>query len=111
MLPKSQRLNLKKGFSFVSAGKRVELPSMRVLFRDGDNQAALVGIALTTKYFKKSTLRNRAKRLASTAIQNLYPRLRKNLNLVIMPKSQILDQTVEKLAEELEGVKALYRSN
>jgi len=84
---------------------------MRVMFREGENEVPLIGIALTTKYFKKATLRNRAKRLVSTAIQTLYPRLRKGLNLVIMPKSQILDKKPEQLVEELKNVKDLYCSN
>jgi len=111
MLPKSQRLNLKKSYNFVSVGKRVETANMRVMFREGENEVPLIGIALTTKYFKKATLRNRAKRLVSTAIQTLYPRLRKGLNLVIMPKSQILDKKPEQLVEELKNVKDLYCSN
>jgi ribonuclease P protein component len=111
MLPKSQRLNLKKSFNFVAAGKRVETPTMSVLFREGENELPLVGIALTTKYFKKAVLRNRAKRLASTAIQPLYPSLRKNLNLVIMPRGKILDQKVETLTKELKDVKSLYQTD
>jgi ribonuclease P protein component len=111
MLLKSQRLNLKKSFNFVSSGKKVETPSMRVMMKLGENSQALVGIALTNKYFKKAHLRNRAKRLAATAIQSLYPRLNPALNLVIMPKSVILEKKVDQLISELENVKDLYSTN
>jgi ribonuclease P protein component len=108
MLSKSQRLNLKKSFNFVSSGKRVETSSMRVMMKLGENDQALIGIALTKKYFKKAVMRNRAKRLAATAIQSLYPRLNSHLNLVIMPKSQILERNVEQIINELSGIKDLY---
>lgn len=111
MLPRAQRLNLKQDFKFIQSGKKADTSSFRLMFRDGENQQALIGIALTTKYFKKATLRNRAKRLTSTAIQTLYSRLRNNLNLVIMPKSQILEKSANQLIGELENVKDLYRHN
>jgi len=111
MLPKSQRLNLSKSFKFVQAGKRVETPSLKVMFKSGENETALVGVALTKKAFKLATERNRVKRLVSTAIQSLYPSLRKNLNLVIMPKAQALERSVDQLKGELENVKDLYQAD
>jgi ribonuclease P protein component len=111
MLPKSQRLNLKTGFKFVAAGKKAQSQSFRLMYRLGENPQALVGVALTKKEFKGSVERNRAKRLVSTAIQPLYPSLRKGLNLVIMPNSQILKNSVEKIQKELDGIKDLYQSN
>ena len=109
MLPKRSRLNLTKDFSFVSSGKRLETANFRLVFKNGQNDHPLVGVALTKKSFRKASLRNRARRLSSEAIQRLYPRLKENLNLVIMPKSQILSQKVEDLTKELEGVRDLYQ--
>lgn len=108
MLAKFHRLNLKKDFKFVQNGKRVETASLRLVFREGESQIALIGIALISKAFKNAVERNRAKRLSSMAIQVLYPRLKPKLNLVIMPKSQILHSSVNQLIKELENVKGLY---
>jgi ribonuclease P protein component len=111
MLPKPQRLNLKKEFNFVSQGKKVETPSMRLMLRFGENKKALVGVALIKKNFHKAVARNKAKRKASDAVQTLYGKLRKDLNLIVMPKVQILKKSVEELKGELESVKDLYPSH
>ena len=108
MLPKEKRLNLKKNFNFVVSGRKTETPSLRLYFRKGENQDPLVGIALAKKNFRKATERNKAKRLTSRAIESLYQNLRKGLNLVIMPKREVLQRDQEVLKEELESVKDLY---
>lgn len=64
-----------------------------------------VGIAMKTADFKKAHDRNRARRLASAAVEKFYPYLRKGLNLVIMPKPGALKKTSEELLEELRHVK------
>jgi len=111
MLAKSQRLNLKNSFKFVQAGRRLETPSLRLMWREGENIEPLVGIALTKAAFKKAHERNRARRLASSAIQTLYPNLRKGLNLVIMPKTGILAKSVDQLINEIKNAKDLYQLN
>lgn len=111
MLVKNKRLNLSKDYSFVSKGKRLETPNFKITFRFGENTLPLVGIALSSKYFNKATLRNKAKRLTSEAIENLYPSLPKGLNLVIMPKVSILKEDKENLVKELNNVKNLFISN
>ena len=104
MLPKSQRLNLRTSFKWVRSGKRAETPNLVLFHRMGENQGALVGVSISSKVFKKAQERNRAKRLASQAIQQLYPSLLKNLNLVIMPKGSILQAKGEDLVKELTSV-------
>ena len=111
MLRKSQRLNLKTSFKLVQSGRRTETPSLRLMWRSGESEMPLVGIALTKASFRKAHERNRAKRLAATAIQQLYPRLRKGLNLVIMPKAGILAKSADQLISELEDAKDLYQVN
>ena len=81
---------------------------MRLMLRFGENKKALVGVALIKKNFHKAVARNKAKRKASDAIQTLYGKLRKDLNLIIMPKVQILTKNIEDLKGELENVKDLY---
>jgi ribonuclease P protein component len=99
MLSKNKRLNLKTMFKWVADGKRLESPYIRAWFRSGDNHQPLVGISLSTKFFKLATDRNRARRLTAAVIQALYPQLNLTLNLVIMPKTDILSLPAEKLIE------------
>jgi len=111
MLPKEERLNLKKDFKWVSSGKRAQTGNFKVFYRFGDLQTPRVGIALAKQQFRKAHDRNRARRLSSTVVQRLYPRLRKGLNLVIMPKVDILKTHQEVLSQELENVKDLFDSH
>jgi ribonuclease P protein component len=97
MLKKDQRLNLKTSFRWVSSGHRAENKFCVVFYRSGQNIQPLVGIATSGKYFKSSVSRNTAKRRASTAIQGSYSRLIPQLNLVIMPKSPILDAPMSEI--------------
>jgi len=111
MLPKSQRLNLKKDFKWVAAGQKKDTSSFKLMWKLSDQAFPRVGIALNSTSFKKAVERNRARRLTSTAIQNLYPSLHKNLNLVIMPKPGILEKSPLELEQELKDVKDLYNSH
>lgn len=111
MLSKSHRLNLKKSFTFVTAGKKRELENVKIFYRLGENEQPLVGIALTKKNFHKAHDRNRAKRLVSSAIEKVYPHLIHNLNLVIMPKVTVLQKASDELIKEFEDVYDLYSSD
>lgn len=91
MLPKSKRLNLKKDFKWVASGKKLETKYLKVFVEYGDNVMPQVGIAVSSKSFKKATERNRAKRIVSAASEMLYPRLPENINIVALPKAGILD--------------------
>ncbi len=111
MLPKSRRLNLKKDFKWVATGLKKETPSFKLMWKLADQDFPRVGIALNSSHFKKAVLRNRARRLTSTAIQELYSSLNKKLNLVIMPKLGILEKKPSELEKELIDVKDLYNTN
>jgi len=102
MLPRSKRLNLKKDFKWVSSGKRIETENLKLFINSGSSETCLVGISLSKKNFGKATDRNRAKRLASAAIEQLYSTLPKKLNLIIMPKTKILEISKEVLIKELQ---------
>src|SRR5437870_2063461 len=67
MLPLSQRLNLKTDFKWVASGKKLETKYLKLFIRLGENQIPRIGIALSTKSFKKATQRNRARRVVSHA--------------------------------------------
>jgi len=91
MLAKKFRLNLKKDFSWVASGKRVETKFAKLFIRVGENELARVGIALSSKSFKKANDRNRARRLTAAAFEPLYTKLPNNINIVALPKSNTLE--------------------
>lgn len=108
MLKKEKRLNLKKDFRWVREGKKLYLPLFTIFSRQADIVDPQIGIALSKQQFKDATGRNRAKRLTSKAIENLYPSLRKGVKFIIIPKAQVLEKSPEELAESLKNVKDLF---
>lgn len=90
MLPKSQRLNLKKDFKWVATGNKLETRYLRLFIKTGDNVTPRIGIAVSGKSFKKAHERNRAKRLAAEAFQSIAYRLPPTANIVALPKEGIL---------------------
>lgn len=108
MLPKANRLNLKTSYKWVSSGQKKYTSYFKLFYKFGENERPLIGIALSKNSFSKATERNRARRLSSTAIGFLYKSLRNNLNLVMMPKANVLETSVESLRKDLEDVKELF---
>lgn len=108
MLPKNKRLNLKYQFKWVASGKRLETRLFKVFAKDGENSTPLVGVAVSSVIFKKSTLRNKAKRISFKIAEAVYQDLRKHLNLVIMPKTGILDVPVNILISEFKKLDFLF---
>lgn len=102
MLSKDKRLNLKTFFNFVVSSQKAENQLVKLFFRTGENNQALVEIALKTEYFKKAVGRNRARRLISWAIEQLYCKLMPRLNLVLMPKTEVLKFSSKEIKEILE---------
>lgn len=104
MLPKDQRLNLKKDFKWVASGQKLGNNLIRLYIRQGDNLQPKVGIALSKSDFRKATERNRARRMVSTGFQALYDKLPAGLNVVALPRPGVLELTsaeVTKVLEEL----------
>lgn len=91
MLPKSQRLNLKITFRWVAGGKYCVSRSFKLFYRFGENVEPKVGVSIASAQFKKATLRNKAKRICFNMAKKYYHQLHKGVNLVIMPKAQVLD--------------------
>lgn len=91
MLPKSKRLNLSKDFKWVISGKKLETKYLKLFVKMGDNQIPRIGIAVSGKSFKKATQRNRAKRVVSAAFEALYSSLPSTINIVALPKKEVLD--------------------
>lgn len=91
MLEKSKRLNLKTDFKWVASGKKIETKFARLFIKMGDNLNPRIGIAVSSKTFKKATDRNRAKRLVAQALQSTYYRLPTTVNIVALPKQGVLE--------------------
>jgi ribonuclease P protein component len=111
MLSRDKRLNLKTSFSFVIKGQKSENQILKIFFRQGEQEKPLVGIALKKEFFKLAVDRNRARRLTSWAVEQLYSKLVPRLNLVLMPKTEILKlssrEALEILKKELNRLKLL----
>lgn len=108
MLSKSKRLNLKKDFKWVASGKRVDGIYASVFIRMGQNNSPLLGIAISSKHFKKAHERNRVRRIISSALEVLYSRLPANINIVVLPKSSIAHVKSEDVLLDLEEVVKKY---
>lgn len=102
MLPKSQRLNLKKDFKWVAAGRRLETKYLKLFIKNGDNLFPRIGIAVSGQIFKRATERNRARRLTSQAFQAITYCLSPTANIVALPKSSILDVKSQDVLLDLE---------
>ncbi len=93
MLPKPSRLNLKQSFKWVRSGRSYDNKYARIFLRMGENTFPKVGISTSSKVFKQAVDRNRSRRLLSKAIEMLYPNLPKNINIILLPKSEIIEAT------------------
>ncbi len=90
MLPKSKRLNLKTDFKRLISGKFIDSKYAKLYIKLENNEFPKVGIATSSKIFKKAVERNRARRLISSAIEPLYKKLPQNINILVLPKISIL---------------------
>ena len=75
-------------------GKFIDSKYAKLYVRMGDNHlqdgGSKIGIAVSSKIFKKAVDRNRARRLISAAIEPLYGKLPTNINILALPKASIL---------------------
>ena len=102
MLAKSHRLNLKKNFRWVASGRSKTTPFFKLFYKFGDNPHPMVGVSIVSANFKKSTSRNLVKRLVFQIVQDNMKKLPKNINLVIMPKAQIIEAGNEDLVKSFQ---------
>ena len=111
MLSKPQRLNLKTSFRWVASGKAFTSKSFKLFYRLGENETPLIGVSIASAHFKKSTDRNQAKRIMFNLAKKVYDQLHKNLNLVIMPRSEVLDLPSEVLDQEFKNAISSLKPN
>lgn len=110
MLPRPQRLNLKKDYKWASTGQVIQTSFGRLTLKYGDNNLPRVGITTSSKIFKKAYLRNRARRVLSRAFEDLIDQLPASINILALPNIRVLEvkstELILRLKEELkkEGV-------
>lgn len=100
MLAKAQRLNLKLKFRWVASGKSLTSKNFKIFYRFGENLEPKVGVSVASAQFKKATARNKAKRVCFDIVKKYYNQLHKNINLVIMPRAQVLELSQVELDKE-----------
>lgn len=104
MLPKPARLNLRKDFKWVASGKKLESRFMALFLKTGENTFPRIGIATSSKVFKKAHKRNRARRLVSSAFESIFDRLPSTINIVALPKQHILEVKSQDVLSDLEEI-------
>lgn len=104
MLSKANRLNLSTDFNFVRSGKTLQTPHLRLFLKSGDNLIPRIGVAITTKNFRKAVDRTRTKRLVFAAFEKLIPTLSSNINIIALPNAGVLEVKSSDLYEELKKV-------
>lgn len=100
MLSKSQRLNLKTNFRWVAGGKSYASKNFKLFYRLGENSDPKIGVSIATAEFKKAAQRNKAKRICFDLAKKYLDQLHKSVNLVIMPRAQVLLLSKEDLDKE-----------
>jgi ribonuclease P protein component len=68
-------------------------------------------VSIATSQFKKATDRNKAKRICFKLAQNHLGLLPNNLNLVIMPRAQILTEKFENLSTQFNNAISSLKTN
>lgn len=101
MLSKDRRLNLAKDFKWVVTGRKLESRYLKLFIKEGHNETTKVGVASSGKIFKKASLRNRARRLASVALETLYDSFSPGVNILALPKEGILKVKSKDVLEDL----------
>lgn len=104
MLSKDKRLNLKKDFKWIASGKKIESKLLILFLKHGDNKYPKIGIAVSSKHFKKAFERNRARRIVSAAIEALYLKLPVKINIVALPKTGALKVKSQDVLSDLEKI-------
>lgn len=112
MLPKEKRLNLNKDFKWVASGTKIENNLVKLFYKSSSNPSTnsgqvnqpKIGISLSKKTFKKAVERNRARRLVSKSLENLYNKLPKGINIVVLPKEEVLKVSSDELTKSINEI-------
>ncbi len=101
MLPKEKRLNLKTDFKRVASGKKLNSQYLTLFLKPAE--ILKIGIATSSKNFKKAHERNRARRITSAAFEKIYQDLL-DIEIIALPKSPILDVKSNTVTDDLKSL-------
>lgn len=105
MLPKNKRLNLKYDFKRAASGKNFEGDYLKLFIRQlAKVECTKIGVAVSSKNFKKAVDRNRAKRITFKAFELLYKDLPVSLEIVALPKTTIIDVKSDEVLQDLRKI-------
>jgi ribonuclease P protein component len=102
MLAKEKRLNVKKEFTRVAGGKKIDHPFVKLFFIIEGQNIPKIGLALSGNYFKKAVDRNKAKRVISTGFEKLYQQIVPGAKIIAMPKTEVLKLNSGEILSNLE---------
>jgi ribonuclease P protein component len=103
MLPKINRLSLKKDFVFLkNKGLRRQSQSFGLLYTPTQNPHTRVGFIVSNKISLKASVRNKAKRWLREAAYRQMPS--KSFDLLFLAKKEILTSSFAKVQEEAKEV-------
>ena len=97
-------MNLKKDFKWVASGKKFETKFTKIFIRIGENNTPRIAIATAKANFKNASQRNRARRVTSTTLQDLYDKLPGDINIIALPKVGILEVKSTEVLKDLEEI-------
>ena len=106
MLPKKFRLQDFGEIEKVKKeGKLFQNPLFGLLvLKRKDNGPSRFAFIVSLKISKKSTKRNKAKRLLSEALKGFLPKIKKGFDLVFLGKKAIIDKSFWEIKKQLELV-------
>jgi len=107
MLPKKNRLDLKKNFLEIRRnGKTLRGKLFDLLFQKlvADFYPPSFAFVVSKKIDKRATKRNGVKRLLSEAVRNFLPQIQPGIKGVFLAKKEILGKSFVEVKEEVEKV-------
>lgn len=90
MLSKAKRLNIRKSFSWLRSGTRVETEHLGILYKYSPDHKPKLAVRILKTNFKKSTTRNKIRRLVFKGIELVYDKLKTGVCIIITVKPNIL---------------------
>ncbi len=105
MLSRKHRLSKQKDFDRVyKSGKQCAAPHLILKGVRNDADFSRFAIIISKKIAKKAVDRNRVKRQISEIIRQRLAKIKTGFDLVIIVKKDVLDQSSDVLAKELDGL-------
>ncbi|MBU0975213.1 MAG: ribonuclease P protein component [Patescibacteria group bacterium] len=102
MLPQKYRLSKTEFKKVLQTGKSIHNDYFVLLYRsDTILSTPKVGFVVSLKVGKKATQRNRAKRLLREAARSKLPKLKQNIQIVLIAKKKLLELDIKQIQVSL----------